>query len=104
MVVVNLNGFPYPVKLSNGNDFIIPCPQPPRPVQIPDECAGKFGGDGIRVLVPAKPVEDKKPEPVKETVKLETKKVKVKPLKGVKIKKKRREEILKEFKKKRENK
>jgi hypothetical protein len=45
-----------------------------------------------------KNVEKKSETPIKETVKKE------KPLKGVKIKKKRREEILRQFKEKRESK
>lgn len=103
MVVVNLAGFNYPVKMSNGKEVVIPFYNPPRPVMIPDEAAGKFGGE-IKVLRPPAPKVEPKPEPIVEVKKNHVKKKSSKPLDGVKIKKKRREELLKYFKGKRENK
>jgi hypothetical protein len=37
MIVVNLNGFNYPVQLSDGRSIIIPSYNPPKPVDVPDE-------------------------------------------------------------------
>ena len=100
MVVVNLTGFNYSVRMSNGKNLMIPFYNPPRPVEITDEAYGKFG-EGIKIL--------KAPEPKKipnhlkpgHVSKPEKRRKLNKPLKGVKIKRKRRLELIKYFNDKR---
>ena len=91
MVVVNVAGFDYGFKMPNGVEIVVPFNK--RPMPVPDEAIGCFGKE-IRILAPPAP------KPVIVVEKSKKKKIikkvrpKIKPLRGVKIKPKRREEIL----------
>jgi len=126
MVVVNIVGFPYKVKLTDGRIVILPNDN--RPHQVPDELLDLFKGkkyDNVfRVLVPPRPklintdlipttvITEVKPEIVEisleddefvEEKPVEKKvEVKKKPLKGRKIKAKRRKALTKKRNKKEE--
>lgn len=112
MVVVNIVGFPYKVKLKSG---VLVIPNDNRPHVVPDELADLFSGKNndnvFRVLVPPKPkgiIKQTTSEILESTVKVDIieinldDEVKKPPLKGKKIKAKKRKALTKKRVKKEE--
>lgn len=71
MVVVNVVGFPYKLRLRNGNTIVIPYDNQPH--EVPDEIAENKFDNVFQVLVPPKPKQQYFiPSPIINIIKKET--------------------------------
>ena len=99
MIVVNVAGYPFAVNYNGG---VITIPFDNKSYTVPDDL-GTFRE--LRILVPPQPIQQENVINVDEKILDEAKdneKIKKKPLKGIKIKKTKRNKILKDKKIERE--
>ena len=128
MVVVNIVGFPYKIRLRSGIEIVIPYDHQPH--EVPDEIAENNFNNVFQVLIPPRPkiivpivptipiqkaqeiIEinleydekiEEKPKDVVNTIQEIKEEIKQTPLKGIKIKTAKRDKLIKKGKTRKKN-